>query len=183
MHEALSGTLVDEQRAVLDRHLTHCRACQTDYTVLRAVVQAVADAPPLQPSPAFTIKVLDRLPAPVLVFGRVPVRVLWAIVGVLGSLTGTVAWVYRTAIIRGFQGVPEMTAGTKAMAAPFQFVVNTLRASLEGLRYRFPVLPEPQRLEPIVSVLIAVGVAFVILKMIDGFQTAEFESAPDESYS
>lgn len=191
MHEALSGTLVGEGRTALDRHLAGCRACRADYAVLRAIVRAVEEAPPLQPSADFTLRVMDRLPTPVRIFGRVPLAVFCAIIGILGLLAGIRLWLSRSTITWTFQRIPDVVTETGsiftsfkiAIIVVFKIVVAPLRASLGSVLQSLPAPLEPHRLEPVFSVLIAIGIAYVVLKMVDGFQPTEFDSAPDESYS
>lgn len=183
IHEALSRTLAGEEQAVLDGHLRGCRACRAEYAMLHAVVRAVEEAPPLQPSVDFTLKVMDRLPTPILIFGRVPARVFWGIVGSVGFLAGIVTWVYRASVLRTFQEMPDLAAGRHSISSAFQIARSAVRTSLETLLHLFPAPLEPHRLQPVLSVLIAIGIAVVVLKMIDGFQATEFDSIPDESYS
>ena len=65
LHEALDRILTGEEQIHLDDHLATCELCRADAVLLHAVIQAVEETPTQQPSEDFTLKVMDRLPAPV----------------------------------------------------------------------------------------------------------------------
>jgi anti-sigma factor RsiW len=187
LHEAFERALTPEEQKRVDVHLEGCRACRAEAALLRAMIRALETAPAVQPSERFTLAVMDRLPAPVRIFGFLPAaafRVAAALIGVAGAGLG---WVYRTEVL-----TIGREAGHAAAASPAGDAMQQAYAAIQTLGQKMlayvPVhqLDSPQW-SPVVSVLIAVGVGMVILHMVNGFEPLdadlELEAAPEQSFS
>ena len=179
LHEALDRILTGEEQIHLDDHLATCELCRADAVLLHAVIQAVEETPTQQPSEDFTLKVMDRLPAPV--FGLIPVAVFRALVAAIGIIAATVGWVYRAGLIQSVRELSAAAAEPNPISASFQHAASSIYMVGTTIIGYIPDI-DMQRLTPVLYVLIAIGVAHVILQMVDAFEPAEFESAVDQTY-
>lgn len=181
LHETLERMLDTNEQERLDTHLAQCASCRMDARLLYAVIQAVEEAPILQPSEDFTLKVMDRLPTPIGVFGRIPVAAFRALVVLLGVAAVTLGWVYQTTLLQIARGWSTAAASPNPISSAFQQAAVSIHSAWGIILGYMPHI-DTQRMTPVVSVLIAIGVAHVILKMVDGFEPAEFDSAVDQTF-
>lgn len=181
IHEAFERPLLPDEQRRLDRHIETCAPCRADAVLLRAVVQAMEEAPDLQPAQDFTLKVMERLPAPVLIFGRIPVVAFRVVAAALSVIAGALGWIYRAplaAFVQRFPSTVAESAEDSAITAALELSAASIRATWTRMMDYAPVsfFPDVDRVMPLVSVLIAVGVAHVIVKIVEGFEPGEIES-------
>lgn len=181
VHEALDGTLASEEQIRLDNHLATCEICRADAVLLRAIIQAVEETPTLQPSEDFTLKVMDRLPVPVFVLGRIPVAAFRVLVSAIGLIAAIVGWIYRAALMQSVQELSSAAVEPNPVSSAFQHAASSIYMIGTTILSYIPDI-DMQRITPVLSVLIAIGVAHVILQMADAFEPAEFDSAVDQTY-
>lgn len=134
------------------------------------VVEAIETAPMMQPSPLFTVHVLDRLPAPVNVFGFFPLAVFRIAAAFVAMAGGALAYLYRDTLA----GLVQHPAAI----APQGSTLYYMYANLNTIGYRLldyvPIhaFRSPEW-SPVTSILIAIGVAMAILHMVNGFESFE----------
>ena len=183
-HEAFERTLTSEEQRRVDGHLGACEVCRADAVLLKMVVQAVETTPMAQPSEAFTVSVMDHLPMPIRLFGFIPMVVFRSVMIPLGVITAILIWVYRTALISSVKAYSVFDVESSQVLLTLQQTYASIQAMVgSAIAY----LPVNQIISPeenhFVSVAIAIGVAIVILRMVNGFEPPEWELEMDAEYT
>jgi len=175
LNESLERPLSEYLQSQVDAHLAGCPACQTDATLLRSMIQAIEEAPEVRPSDDFTLKVMDRLPIPLGGFLGVQTMTLRIVAAATAVMAAGLGWVYQGTLIHNLRQLPVIVApGTDTLSPYMDRITTSLYGSWATITGYLP-LGDIDRFSPMVSVLIAVGVAHVILKMVYGFETADSE--------
>ena len=175
LHESLERTLSSDEQAQLDAHMAECPACHADAVLLRSIVQAVEETSYVQPSGDFTLKVMDRLPASVGGLFGIPALVLRGAAAAVAVVATALGWIYQESLIRFVQQLPAAAASSTDTVTPYLEQITTrIYGSWMMIASYLPQV-DMERLSPVVSVLIAIGVAHVIVKMAYGFETVELD--------
>jgi hypothetical protein len=148
------------------------------------VVQAVETTPIAQPSEAFTISVMDHLPIPIRIFGFIPMVVFRSVMIPLGVAAAVLIWVYRTVLVSSVKSYSVFDVESSQVLLTLQQTYASLKAMVGSAMDYLPVdqISSPEE-NPFVSVAIAIGVAFVILRMVNGFEPPEWDLEMDTEYS
>ena len=183
LQECFERTLSSVEQSELDTHLTRCQACQAESVLLKAVVTAIEESPAPQPSEDFTLKIMDRLPVPATGILGVPGDILRVAAAAIAATAVFLGWWYQESL-RGFlQSLPEATASGSRPIMPY--VEVAFGRIYESWVYTASFLPQidVERLSPLVSILIATGVAHVILKMVQGFEPLELDELANRAFA
>ncbi|MDP6052085.1 MAG: zf-HC2 domain-containing protein [Candidatus Latescibacteria bacterium] len=177
LHEAFERTLTSEEQKGVDGHLGACEVCHADAFLLKMVVQAVETTPVAQPSEAFTVRVMDHLPMPIRLFGFIPMVVFRSVMIPLGVVTAILIWVYRTALISSVKAYSVFDVESSQVLLTLQQTYASIQAMVGSAIAYLPVnqIISPEE-NPFVSVAIAIGVAIVILRMVNGFEPLEMDA-------
>jgi predicted anti-sigma-YlaC factor YlaD len=180
LHETFERTITSDEQMKMDQHLTQCVTCQADAKFLQAVVQALDEAPQEQPSANFTVEVMDRLPAPVRLFGFIPVVVFRMMAAAIGLIAIAFGWVYQATLLDAARSLTSAATQPGPVLEPFQHATAYIYNAWVSILNHIPNV-DAVWLAPTISIIIAIGIAHVILSMVDGFEPSEWDSAIDQT--
>ena len=176
LHEAFERVLTPEEQQRVDGHLGGCEACQADAALLKLVVQAVETTPIAQPSEAFTLAIMDQLPTPIRILGFIPVVVFRSVMITLGVVAAALTWTYRTPLMSSAKSYAAVDKASSPVLSSLQQAYTSLQAMAGSALEYLPMNPlnAPEE-NPFISVAIAIGIAFVVLRLVNGFESPDWE--------
>ncbi len=94
IYESNDRALTPDERRLMDVHLPGCERCRSELALLNALIETVETTPEEQPSEAFALNVMERLPLPVRSHGFMPGLVVQRIALAIGMAAATLFWLY-----------------------------------------------------------------------------------------
>lgn len=176
LHEAFERTLTADEQQEADRHINTCRDCRAEAAMLKMVVEAVETTPVVQPPASFTVDVMDRLPTPIRILGFIPIVVFRSVLIAMSVAVAVLTWVYQQAMVDAVRSFPVDDIASHPVMNSLREVYAALQTMVGSAMADLPIsnIGSPEE-NPFISVAIAIGVAFVVLRLVNGFESPDWE--------
>lgn len=175
IQESFERALSSIEQRQLDDHLLICMSCRSEAVLLKGVVNAIRETPQELPSHDFTLKVMDRLPVPVSGFLGIPGDVMRVAAAAAIVVATFLSWLYQDSLIRISQQIPQAASmGTDSVSPYVAQIFGRIYGSWLYMATFLPPIDMDVAI-PVLCVLIAIGVAQVVLRMAHGFEPAELD--------
>ncbi len=171
IYESTDRALTSDERRSMDIHLPGCERCRSELALLNALIETVETTPDEQPSEAFALNVMDRLPAPVRSHRFMPGLVFQRIALACGMAAATVFWLYLAPIAE-FAGrfIP-----VQDILEPFSTANRDLQAYLQSTAgAALSRLPEPVSSSvdwgSLLAVVATLMVGYILVRTAEAFE-------------